>query len=242
MDRRRAPRNVFWEGSRSIGAMPDLIKIPSAAAEIQARFERPCIGFIGADRPRVVEAIVSALLPFNFHLPNTEVVTTGSLADHKVIFKIPERGINFQFGAEEYRFTKEGSTWETAEDDTEVFLAGEHALLEGNSVKVTRCTVIVAVHLQLLTRPRDEVLAPFFPEPFRVLLTQSKAESFGAHLKWTTGDVLLDFSAVFANGIFLRFSSQFEGHPPVSEILTKVRSDGEAIFAILGVQEASGDQ
>jgi len=222
--------------------MPDLIKIPSAAAEMQARFERPCIGFIGNDRPRAVEAIVSALLPFNFRLSNTEIVTTGSLADHKVIFRIPERGITFQFGAEEYRFTKDGSNWETANDDIQVLLAAEQALLEGSGVKVNRCVVTVAVQLQLLARPREEVLAPFFPEPLRTCLPEGSADTFAAHLKWATGDILIDFSTMFANGIFLRFSSQFDGHPPLPEILRKVRSDEDAIFAVLGVQEVSMEQ
>jgi hypothetical protein len=222
--------------------MPDLIKIPAASAEMQARFERPYIGFIGSDRPRAVEAVVSALMPFNFRLSNTELVTTGSLADHKVIFKLPDRGITFQFGAEEYRFTKDGSNWETANEDIRVLMAAEHALLEGTAAKVTRCLTTVAVHLQPLTKPREEVLAPFFPEPFRACMPEGKADTFAAHLKWANGDILIDFSTMFANGIFLRFSSQFDGHPPLAEILTKVRNDEEAIFAILGVQEASAEQ
>jgi hypothetical protein len=41
------------------------------------------------------------------------------------------------------------------------------------------------------------------------------------------------------NGIFLRFSSHFNGHPPLSEVLTKVRSDQAALFGILGVEEAT---
>ena len=147
--------------------MPDMIKIPAASAEMQARFERPYIGFIGSDRPRAVEAVVSALMPFNFRLSNTELVTTGSVADHKVIFKLPDRGLTFQVGAEEYRFTKDGSNWETANEDIRVLMAAEHALLEGTVAKVTRCLTTVAVQLQLLTKPREEVLAPFFPEPFR---------------------------------------------------------------------------
>ncbi len=57
--------------------MPDLVKIPLSSAEYQARFERPVIGFVGADRPRAVEAVIDALLPFGFRLANSEVVTTA---------------------------------------------------------------------------------------------------------------------------------------------------------------------
>jgi hypothetical protein len=53
--------------------MPELVKIPWASTEYQARFERPYIGFIAYDRLRVFEAVFTALLPFNLRLANTEI-------------------------------------------------------------------------------------------------------------------------------------------------------------------------
>ena len=53
--------------------MAELVKIPFASSEYQARFERPYIGFIGHDRARAFEAVLTALLPFNIRLENTEV-------------------------------------------------------------------------------------------------------------------------------------------------------------------------
>jgi hypothetical protein len=217
--------------------VPDLVKILSAAVEYQARFARPCIGFIGNDRPRAVEAIVDALQPFNFRLANSEVLVTGSMADHKVIFRIPDRGISLQFGAEEYRFAKDGANWATEDDDTKILLAAERALLEGSPAEIAQCAVHLGLHLQPLTKTREEVLARFIPEPFRAMLTDRNGRTYGNHLKWPDGDLLLDFSAAFANGIFLRSSSIFAGHPPATEILAKMRSDEEALFQILGIEE-----
>src|SRR5438132_3471915 len=122
--------------------MVELIKIPMANTDYQARFERPYIGFIGQERARAFEAVLTALLPFNIRLENTEFVTTGTPADHKTIFRIPERGISFQFGAEEYRFSKELSSWATAEEDGQILLAAERALMEGSGAKVASCRVI----------------------------------------------------------------------------------------------------
>jgi hypothetical protein len=218
--------------------MPELVKIPLASAEYLARFERPCVGFIANDRLRAFEAVLAALLPFNLRLANTEIVTTGTPADNKVIFRIPERGISFQFGAEEYRFNTEFSAWSTADEDGQVLLAAERALMEGSRVQVVSCVVTVAMHLQPLTKTREELLAPFVPEPFKTFMTQRQARRYGNHLQWADGDVLLDFSVGFANGIFLRFTSQFNGHPPLSEVLAKVRSDQDTLFGILGVEEA----
>jgi hypothetical protein len=176
------------------------VKIPSASLDYQARFTRPCIGFIGDGRAHAVEAIVNARLPFGFRLANSESHSAGNLAEHKVSFRIPERGISLYFSAEEYRFTKDGPSWATAEDDARVLPAAERALLEGSAANVAICVVTVAMHLQLLAKPREEVLAAFIPAPFRPLVMERKADSYGNHLKWPAGDVLLDFSAVFANG------------------------------------------
>jgi hypothetical protein len=219
--------------------MAELVKIPFASSEYQARFERPYIPFIGHDRPRAFEAVFSALLPFDLRLENTEVLATGSLADHKTIFKLPERGIRIEFGAEEYKFTKEPANWPTAETDGQILVAAERALMEGSDANIVSCIVRVGMHLQLLAKPREEILAPFFPDPFKIFLTHRQAQTYGSHLRFADGDVLLDFSVAFANGIFLRFSSQFIGHPSLAEVLAKVRSDQDRLFGILGVEEAT---
>ena len=214
--------------------MPDLVKIPLASTEYQARFERPSIGFIGLDRPRAVEAVVDALLPFGFCLANSDAIGTGPLADHKVMFRFPDRGISLQFTAEYFQFTKEGSNWSTAKEDMSILVAAEQALLDGSSAKVANCLVTIAMHAQLLGRPREEVLASFLPAPLR---EWRKAISYGNHLKWSDGDLLLDFSAIFANGVFLKFSSRFDGHPPTPQIIEQVHKQENSIFQLLGIQE-----
>ena len=68
------------------------------------------------DKGQVADAVIKAgnAVCQRFHLENTEVVTTGTPANHKTIFRIPERGISFQFGAETYRFNKDFSSWAAA--------------------------------------------------------------------------------------------------------------------------------
>lgn len=46
--------------------MPELVKIPLSSAEYLVRFDRPYVGLISTERPRAFEAVVAALLPFNF--------------------------------------------------------------------------------------------------------------------------------------------------------------------------------
>ena len=86
-----------------------------SSSEYQACFTRPSIGFIGLERPRAFEAVLTALLPFNLRLENTEILTTGTLAEYKTIFRYQNGAFAFEFGAEDYNFTKElanlGQQW-----------------------------------------------------------------------------------------------------------------------------------
>jgi hypothetical protein len=104
-----------------------------------------------------------------------------------------------------------------------ILVTAEAALLDGTSKKIHSCLVTVALHAQLLTRPREEVLSPFIPAPFQ---EWANATSYGNHLRWPSGDLLIDFSAVYANGIFMKFSTQFEGHPPIEQMLEQVHQRG----------------
>lgn len=216
--------------------MPELVKIPAATAEVVARFDRPYVGLVISDRAKVFEALVTALLPFGFRLANTEIVTGGKPAEERVVFRIPERGIAFQFGAEEYRFTKDGAAWSTAAEDGAVWNAAETALLIESGAAVASCTVTLAMHLLPLSKTRDEVIAPFISDPFKQL-TDKKAKAFGAHIRFADGgEVLLDYSLLYANGIFLRLSSELGGKPAIPDIFARMRNEQQQVLKILDLR------
>jgi hypothetical protein len=214
--------------------MPELVKIPAATAEVVARFDRPYIGLLASDRAKVFEALVSALLPFNFRFANTEIISGGNKpAEEKVVFRIPERGIIFQFAAEEYRFTKDGATWAIAEEDGEVWNAAETALLTASGAKIAGYAVTLALHIVPLSKTRDEVIAPFISAPFKQFSDQ-QATAFGAHIRFAGGgEVLFDYSLGYANGIFLRLSSQLDGKPPIPEVFARIRHEEEQVLKML---------
>jgi hypothetical protein len=220
--------------------MPELVKIPLAATDYVAHYERPDTGFFFERRQAVFERILDAWLPYNLRLANIEIVA-GAVAEQKVIVKLPERRITFQFGGEEYKFIKEGSSWATAKEDGEIFSAAEAALLEQSDVKIKGGQVNVAMHLQPITKTREEILAPFMPEPFKFLVRKREVKSHGNHIRFAGGDVLLDYSAGYANGIFMRYSSETVGHQPIEKILEQVYSYEKELFEILGVEEEAPD-
>ena len=40
--------------------------------------------------------------------------------------------------------------------------------MEGSDAEIESCTVTVAMHLQPLAKPREEILAPFLPDPYKL--------------------------------------------------------------------------
>jgi hypothetical protein len=216
--------------------MPSLIKILYSTAEYQARFARPAIQLI-AEKAGPVQAVVDALLPFGFQFANTE--TGGVLAAHRTTFRIPERSIVFQFGAEECRFTKDASNWATAEEDIKVLAAAESAVL-AQGAEVTARSVTVAMHLQLLETPRAEILSRFSPEPLYKNVPEGyQPTQFAVAVKLVHGSILVDHSATVANGIFVRVTSEFDATPSLLEIMAKVRLDEQFLFGVLDVEEVN---
>lgn len=219
--------------------MPASIKIHFASAEYQARFERPYIGLIGLERARAFEAVVTALLPFSLRLADTEIINAGTPDTHKTIFRLPRYRARFEFGAEEYKFVKDETSWGTAQEDAAIFSAAERALLDGSGPKVALCIARVSMHLELQHNRREEILAPFVSEPFKPLMMQRQARSYGHHIRFADGELILDFSMALENGIFLQIASIFNGHPPLLEVQEKMRADQNALFEILGVEEVT---
>lgn len=218
--------------------MPELVRIPAATAELVARFDRPYISLIG-NRAEVIQAIASSLLPYNFKLANLEIIH-GKPVEEACTFKIPELGITFQFGAESYRLVKDGASWSTAAEDGAIWNAAETALLSTSGAIVASCRVTLAVHLVPQFKTRDEVIAPFIAAPFKYLSGEPMT-GFGSHIRFADGgEVLFDNSLGYANGIFLRFSAELDGKPPIPEIFARLRHDEKHIFKMLDVEEEMG--
>jgi hypothetical protein len=214
--------------------MPSLIKIPYSTVEYQARFARPVIQLI-AEKAAPIQAVVDALIPFGFQFVNTE--TDGMLSAHKTTFRLPDRNIVFHFGAEECRFTKNASNWNTADEDLQVLIAAESAVLAQGAEVRTR-SVAVAMHLQLVETPRSEILSRFAPEPFfKNVPAEYQPIQFGTAVTLAHGSILVDHSATVANGIFVRFAQEFDAIPSLLDIMAKVRRDEEFLFGVLDVEE-----
>lgn len=221
--------------------MPEKVRIPLAVAEITAQFRTPRIDLIGSAMSVTVERIAEAWVPFGFRLPNLEILSTGAPADHGVSFKLPSEGIQFQFGAEKYIYRKEQASLVGAEKDLEPLLAAERVLLAGRHENVGSCVARVAMHLQAESCTPHQLLAPLFPAPLKKLLENRPASSFGHHLVWDQGDLLVDFSVPFANAVFVRFTTNFDGKPEIAVMLSQVRRKHAAILEALGVEEVGND-
>jgi hypothetical protein len=223
--------------------MPELVKIPFSEAFYVGRYARPDVGFFFARRQKVFEGILDAWIPAGLKLANVEAnFGPANVGEHKITFKLPERRITLQFGPDEYTFRKEGSSWETAEVDALLWEQAEAAILDDSEIVIASGQATVAMHLEPTTKQREEILAAFVPDRLQGIATDRQANAFGSHLRFPDGEILIDFSVVVPNGIYVRFSSFFKGRQPMKAVLEKLHADEHSYFALLGVAEDKQEQ
>ena len=131
--------------------MAELVKIPLASAEYQARFERPIL----------VSLALTGREPLRLSLPHYCLLISVwrirklSRQEHQPIIRrfLEFQNAGFAFNSEQRNTgsTKSASSWTTADEDGQILLAAEHALMEGSGAKVASCMVTVAMHLQPLS-------------------------------------------------------------------------------------------
>jgi hypothetical protein len=218
--------------------MAELVKIPLSEAFYVGRYARPDGGFFFARRQKVFEAVLDAWIPAGLKLANVEAnLGSTNVGEHKITFKLPQRRITLQLGPEEYTFRKEGSSWETAQADALLWERAEAAILNESEVEIASGQATVAMHLEPTTKQREEILAAFVPDRLQGIATDRQANAFGSHLRFPDGEILIDFSVVVPNGIYVRFSSFFKGRQPMKAVLEKLYADEHSYFALLGVAE-----
>jgi hypothetical protein len=217
--------------------MPEPVRIPVAAAELTARFASPCLPILAGRRPEVFETLVKALQPFGFQLANAEIIASPKPSEDRLIFRLPERGISIQVGAEECKLTKEAASWLSAEDDVKIWCAVESSLSSAVSPVIGSRTATVAMHVVPSSRSRDELLRPFLPLPLTRLF-DSRCIAHAAHVRFEDGcELLFDYSLAYANGLFIRLTMVFGAEVPTGQLLTDLRGQQLRLFDSLGIAE-----
>ncbi len=189
------------------------------------------------DRATIIQKLFDAFQAWHQTLDDVEGVTTGKLSEQGVKFKLPLQGITFFFGPAGCKFTKEGATWEGA-DETLRVLETALDVLSGHGVELGKRSTSLALHLQPKTTPFRELLRPFLA-PTIVQLEASPAEAMAYVIRWKERRITLDGSAALANAVFLHLERDFEPTVSFEDMKKTIFNDELTMFKLLNVEEVS---
>lgn len=215
--------------------MPEIVKIPISYFEVEMEYGSPDLK-MWLDRINVVQAVYSALQPWEVKVDDVEIITTGKPSEQGIKFKIPQKLSTFFFGPANCKFTRDGTSWDTAQETIQILDAALSALLGQTGAEIIKRKTVIALHAQMVNAPFIQILSPFIPSQLAAL-EGDKPKTMAAVIKWEKRKVTIDGSGQLANGIFIRFEREFDGKVSYEEMAQKLWADEKGIFDVLGIQE-----
>ncbi len=187
----------------------------------------------------VVGAILEALGPSGYTLSGMELsAKTPKPDDWSIVFRrtapaVPARSLALGFG--KAVITADNLDWGEAEG----FIASHGAALKaiqdtGGAATQTQ-HLVVALHVQLKARPRCDVTAHLLSREGLSLL-DGEVKFPGIILHKDKASVIIDASAGFANGLFLRITREHSGDATLQHLAEALRKDEEQVFAVLALE------
>lgn len=214
--------------------MPEIVVIPISFFEATFDYKEPNI-MLWLDRAVVVQALFAALKPWNVAVDDIEVITTGKPSEQGLKFKLPQKQVSFFFSPTLCRFSKDNADWRSAEDTIAIMDAAFSTLASAGKIEAATIKTVIALHMQPKTLPFMDVLRPFVPT--QLIALHEDVKTMASIVKWDKRKVIIDGSGQLANGLFLRFEREFDGTATYEEIARQLRTDEEALFAMLDVKE-----
>ena len=215
--------------------MPETVKTSLSFFQVEVEFVEPNIRVL-LDRVAVVEAIYASLREWDITVDDIEVIQLGKPSEQGVKFKIPTKRASFFFGPGSCRFTRDNTSWQSADETIQILDAALKAFIEHSTTKLKTFKTSVALHLQPETKPFLEILTPLIPQRMAALDTES-AKAMATIVKWPRHRVTIDGSAEIANGIFIRYERDFPANTEFDAIAKQLYIDEAAVFAMLDITE-----
>jgi hypothetical protein len=215
--------------------MPEIVETHLSFFEAGIEFVEPNLK-LWLDRIAVVQAIYTALRPWNVSVDDIEVINTGKPSEQGVKFKIPEKRASFYFGAASCRFTRDSTNWQTAPETIQILDAALKAFTSNSTTELKTFKTAVALHVQPKTKPFLALLRPLIPPEIAALDTDSPT-AMAVIVKWDNRRVTIDGSAQIANGLFIRYERDFPGTTEYETIAKQLYDDEFQIFRMLDVSE-----
>jgi hypothetical protein len=215
--------------------MTEIVTTPMSYFEALIEYERPNVS-LWLDRAGVVQALFDVFAQWNVQVDDVEILNIGKPSDQGIKFRLPEKQVSFFFSPAACRFTRDNTSWETAQETIEILDAAVSTLAEKGGIRAATFKTTVALHIQLKKVPFIEVLRKLIPAPMAAL-DAAPPHTMASVVKWDKRKVTIDGSGQIANGIFIRYEREFKAGVGYQEIAHQLKADEDGIFAMLDVRE-----
>jgi hypothetical protein len=215
--------------------MSEIVTTPISYFEVEMEYASPDIK-MWLDRANVVQAVYAALRPWNVTVDDVEITTTGKPSEQGIKFKIPQKLASFFFGPAHCKFTRDSTSWETAQETVQILDTALQALLGQTGAQIAKRKTVIVLHAQPKTLPFFQILSPLVPQQL-ASLEAGTPRTMAIVLVWEKRKITIDGSGQLANGIFMRFEREFDGKISYEEMAERLHADEIEIFTMLGIQE-----
>lgn len=215
--------------------MPEIVTTPISYFEVEMDYAEPDLK-MWLDRVNVVQAVYTALEPWNVTVDDVEIIQSGKPSEQGIKFKVPQKLSSFFFGPAYCKFTRDSTDWGVAEETIKIIDTVTSALLTQTQAVIAKRRTVIALHIQPKTLPFIQLTMPLIPQQLATL-EDEPAKTMAVVVKWSSRKITIDGSGQLANGIFLRLEREFDGAVPYDKMAYQLKVDEDQVFAMLGVQE-----
>jgi hypothetical protein len=213
------------------------IEIPYGVVEYTAVFNEPILE--GWDNPTLQANVLRALSPYGFSLDGVEYKDESEkVSEHAIVFRRTNPatpGMNLTLGLGKAVITAENLDWSEAERFVLAMKTALSAILDTAPASLRSQQVALGMHIQLKSKLRKDVTMPLLSaEGLRMLEGNISFPGIVLHVE--KGHIVVDASAVFANGLFIRLFREHSPDVPLEKLAEVLRKDEERVFEVLGLE------
>jgi hypothetical protein len=215
------------------------VKIPFAQLEYLLTFERPMLSLVGKFQELIVP-FTEALSPWGFSFEEAEFqLASAKPKEHVLLFQRPPNApppqvrVAVRWGS--LTVSVDQPDWTEAESLANLCTTAVDTVIRMGNVAPRSQQISLAMHVQAETTSISELTAVLLTNHARDLM-EGKIIGQGLILHRENAMILIDNSAAFANGLFVRMQRTFDPSVAVRHIGETLLKDERKLWDVLGLE------
>ncbi len=211
------------------------IELPYGLFEYTAVFVEPALD-AWTNIAFIIQQMLKVLEPYGFNFDDVEIKNrTEKPAEHTISFKSTAPNITFHLGVSKLTIACENLSWGDKDKAIEILKTGIKAAVGLTKGEIRSQRAHLAMHVQLKTAKPDAVTERLL-SPVAHSLLDGAVEFSGIILLRKGARVIIDASAAFANGLFVRIQREHTKQTTLEQIAETLYTDEKQLFDVLSLE------